>query len=65
MKVPGELASLIVRSVAVNPDRRPKDATEWESVLAGGIAGWLYEGVGLLAILSAALWARHVARRHA
>ena len=31
----------------------------------GGIAGWLYEGVGLLAILSAALWARHVARRHA
>lgn len=35
------------------------------SLLAGGIAGWLYEGVGLLAILSAALWARHVARRHA
>src|SRR5829696_5857348 len=34
LKVPGELASLIVRSVAVNPDRRPKDATEWESALA-------------------------------
>ena len=35
------------------------------SLLASGISGWLYEGVGLLAILTAALWARHVARRHA
>jgi eukaryotic-like serine/threonine-protein kinase len=37
LKVLGELASLIVRSVAVNPDRRPKDATEWESALAAVI----------------------------
>ena len=35
------------------------------SLLASGIGGWMYEGVGLLAILSAALWARRVARRHA
>jgi formylglycine-generating enzyme required for sulfatase activity/serine/threonine protein kinase len=35
LKVPKELASLIVRSVAINPDRRPKDAVEWETTLAG------------------------------
>jgi eukaryotic-like serine/threonine-protein kinase len=33
LKVPGELASLIVKSVAMNADRRPKDATEWEVTL--------------------------------
>ncbi|HYH66584.1 MAG TPA: SUMF1/EgtB/PvdO family nonheme iron enzyme [Urbifossiella sp.] len=32
-KVPGELAALIVSSVAMNPDRRPRDATAWEDVL--------------------------------
>lgn len=34
LKVPGELVSLIVTSVAMNSDRRPKDATEWEARLA-------------------------------
>ncbi len=34
LKVPGELAALVVNSVAVNPERRPKDATEWETALA-------------------------------
>jgi len=33
-RIPSELASLIVRSVAINPARRPKDAAEWESTLA-------------------------------
>jgi serine/threonine protein kinase len=37
-KVPSELASLIVRSAAMNPDRRPADATEWERVLGGMLA---------------------------
>lgn len=32
--VPSEFASLICQSVAVNPIRRPKDATVWEAVLA-------------------------------
>jgi formylglycine-generating enzyme required for sulfatase activity/serine/threonine protein kinase len=34
LKVPGELKSLILRSVAMNPERRPKDATEWDLALA-------------------------------
>jgi serine/threonine protein kinase len=34
LKVPGELAALVVRSVALNADRRPVDAGEWESTLA-------------------------------
>ncbi len=34
LKVPGELVALIVTSVAMNADRRPKDATEWETALA-------------------------------
>ncbi len=34
LKVPGELVSLIVKSVAMNPDRRPADAAEWEATLA-------------------------------
>ncbi len=34
LKVPGELVTLVVTSVAMNADRRPKDATEWESRLA-------------------------------
>jgi formylglycine-generating enzyme required for sulfatase activity/serine/threonine protein kinase len=34
LKIPAELHELIVRSVAMNPDRRPKDATEWERALA-------------------------------
>ena len=33
LKVPAELVALIVRSVSINPDRRPKDATEWEQKL--------------------------------
>lgn len=33
LKVPAELATLIARSVALNTDRRPADATEWEAVL--------------------------------
>jgi serine/threonine protein kinase len=32
-KVPAELADLVVRSVAMDPTRRPADATEWEAVL--------------------------------
>ena len=35
LKIPGELVSLIIRSAALDPNRRPKDATEWETVLAG------------------------------
>ncbi len=34
LKIPTELASLIVRSVALDPEHRPKDATEWEQKLA-------------------------------
>ncbi|MBP3960755.1 protein kinase [Gemmata sp. G18] len=34
LKIPVELASLIVRSVAFDPERRPKDAVEWEAKLA-------------------------------
>ncbi|HEY1189853.1 MAG TPA: serine/threonine-protein kinase, partial [Gemmata sp.] len=34
LKVPGELAALIINSVATNPDRRPRNATEWETGLA-------------------------------
>ncbi|AMV25775.1 Serine/threonine-protein kinase PrkC [Gemmata sp. SH-PL17] len=33
LKIPVELAALIVRSVAFDPERRPKDATEWEAKL--------------------------------
>lgn len=33
MKIPTELVSLIVRSVALDPLKRPKDATEWEQML--------------------------------
>jgi serine/threonine protein kinase len=33
LKVPSELADLIVRSVAMNAERRPKDAGEWEASL--------------------------------
>jgi serine/threonine protein kinase len=32
--VPSDIASLIVNSVALNADRRPKDATVWETVLS-------------------------------
>jgi len=38
LKVPTELASLIVRSTAFNPERRPKDGGEWEATLAALIA---------------------------
>ena len=34
LRVPAELVSLIVRSVALDPERRPQDATEWETKLA-------------------------------
>ncbi|MDY3556252.1 serine/threonine-protein kinase [Gemmata sp. JC717] len=34
LRVPGELVALIASSVATNPDRRPKDAGEWEAALA-------------------------------
>jgi eukaryotic-like serine/threonine-protein kinase len=34
MRIPAELASLIVRSTALDPQRRPRDATEWERKLA-------------------------------
>ena len=34
LKIPSELAALIVRSAAMDPNRRPKDATEWEAALA-------------------------------
>ncbi len=33
LRVPPELASLIVRSVALDPRHRPQDATEWETRL--------------------------------
>ncbi len=33
LQVPDELASLIARSVALNPDLRPKDGSEWEAGL--------------------------------
>jgi transposase-like protein len=33
MKVPGEFVSLVTASVANDPDRRPKDASEWEGTL--------------------------------
>ncbi|QJW93276.1 protein kinase domain-containing protein [Frigoriglobus tundricola] len=33
LRVPSELASLIVRSVALDPRHRPKDAAEWETKL--------------------------------
>jgi serine/threonine protein kinase len=38
LKPPGELVSLIVRSVAMNPERRVSDATAWEKTLAAIIA---------------------------
>jgi serine/threonine protein kinase len=34
MRVPAELASLVVESLALDPQRRPKDAGAWESRLA-------------------------------
>ncbi len=34
LKVPAELSALIVRSIAMNADRRPRDASEWETTLA-------------------------------
>lgn len=34
LKIPRELASLIIRSAALDPNRRPKDASEWETTLA-------------------------------
>ncbi|MBP3957225.1 SUMF1/EgtB/PvdO family nonheme iron enzyme [Gemmata sp. G18] len=34
LRVPGELVELIVRSAAINPERRPPDAGAWESALA-------------------------------
>lgn len=34
MRIPDELSALIVSSVAMNPERRPKDASEWETKLA-------------------------------
>ena len=34
LRVPGELVALIVTSIAMNADRRPKDASEWEARLA-------------------------------
>ena len=34
LKVPSELVALIVKSVAMNAERRPKDASEWETALA-------------------------------
>ena len=34
LRIPAELVSLIVRSVTLDPERRPKDATEWETTLA-------------------------------
>ena len=35
------------------------------SLFASGLSGWIYDLVGLIAVLTATLWARHVARRHA
>ena len=34
LRIPAELVSLIVRSVALDPERRPKDASDWETALA-------------------------------
>jgi serine/threonine protein kinase len=34
LRIPTELTTLIVRSVALDPDHRPKDAVEWETQLA-------------------------------
>jgi len=34
LRIPSELVSLIVKSVALDPVRRPKDASEWEKTLA-------------------------------
>jgi serine/threonine protein kinase len=33
LRIPSELSSLIVRSVALDPEKRPKDAGEWEEKL--------------------------------
>ncbi len=33
LKIPTDLTALIVQSVALDPERRPKDATEWEKKL--------------------------------
>jgi serine/threonine protein kinase len=33
-RIPAELVALILKSVALDPERRPKDATEWEDQLA-------------------------------
>lgn len=34
LRIPTELVALITRSLALDPDRRPRDATEWERRLA-------------------------------
>jgi eukaryotic-like serine/threonine-protein kinase len=34
LRIPSELVTLIIKSVALDPMRRPKDATEWENKLA-------------------------------
>jgi serine/threonine protein kinase len=34
LRIPAEIVSLIVRSTALDPERRPRDATEWEEKLA-------------------------------
>jgi serine/threonine protein kinase len=34
LRIPAELVSLIVKSVALDPQRRPKDATAWDTKLA-------------------------------
>jgi serine/threonine protein kinase len=34
LRVPAELAALIARSADLNPDRRPRDAAEWENDLS-------------------------------
>jgi serine/threonine protein kinase len=34
LRIPAELVTLIVSSIALDPERRPHDATEWEAVLA-------------------------------
>lgn len=33
LRIPTELVSLVVKSIALDPERRPKDATEWETTL--------------------------------
>jgi eukaryotic-like serine/threonine-protein kinase len=33
LRIPAELVTLVVKSVALDPERRPKDATEWERKL--------------------------------